>query len=114
LQPAFPFQLGGLGLRSSQHSAKAAFLGVCNSAHVLMSGSSDFFMSLPGKECAISFFEHQSLSLSNDSSQNELKYMLHNMLFQQLLEHSTIHDQACLRGLSHSSGTSSGWLKALP
>ena len=27
---------------------------------------------------------------------------------------STICDQACLHALSHSSGTSSGWLKALP
>ena len=88
LQATLPFWLGGLGLCSSQHSAKAAFFGSCNFARVLVSGSSDVVMSLPGEEHAISFFEH----LYNNSSQNYLQSMLENMLFQQLQEYSTICD----------------------
>ena len=49
-----------------------------------------------------------------NSSQTELQAILDDSLFKQLVSSSTIRDQARLRALSHSSGTSSGWLKALP
>ena len=55
-----------------------------------------------------------SVSVSHDSSQNNLQAVLDDSLFKQLVSSSTIRDQARMCALSHSSGTSSGWLKALP
>ena len=55
-----------------------------------------------------------SVSVLQNSSQTDLQAILDDSLFKQLVSSSTIRDQARLRTLSHSSGTSSGWLKALP
>ena len=92
-------------------------MGPCNSARILVSHlveSFDVFMPFPGEECSLAFFEDMSVSVLHNSSQNDLQAILDDSLFKQLVSSSTIHDQARLRALSHSSGTSSGWLNALP
>ena len=104
-------------MRDSERSAASAFVGSCNSARILVSRlveSSNVFTPFPGEERALAFFEDMSVSVSYDSSQNDLQAVLDDSLFKQLVSSSTIRDQARLRALSHSSGTSSGWLKALP
>jgi len=77
-------------------------------------GFSDASMSLPGEGYAFSSFEDLPISVSKASSQNDIRACLDDLLFKQLLNCSSIRDQACLRAVAHSSGTSSGWLKALP
>ena len=44
--------------------------------------------------------------------QNDLQAVLDHQLYDNLMVSANIRDQACLTALSHSSGTSSGWLKA--
>ena len=44
----------------------------------------------------------------------ELQASLDNQLFSQIFNTSNIRDQAHLLAVSHSAGTSSGWLKANP
>ena len=51
---------------------------------------------------------------SNLSSQNDLQASLDDQLFASIFNTSTIRDQARLRAVAHSSGVSSGWLKAIP
>ena len=70
-------------------------------------------MPFPGEDCSLAFFEGMSVSVLQNS-QTDLQAILDDSLFKQLVSSSTIRDQARLRALSHSSGTSSGWLKALP
>jgi len=116
-QATLPFRLGGLGLRDSERSANPAFLGSCNFTRSLVArlvGSSDASMSLPGEGYAFSSFEDLPISVSKATSQNDIQAFLDDLLFKQLLNCSSIRDQARLRAVSHSSGTSSGWLKALP
>ena len=43
-----------------------------------------------------------------------VKYKYTHLLFDDLYAYFSIRDQACLTALVHSSGTSSGWLKAIP
>ena len=74
----------------------------------------DVFMPFPGEDCSLAFFEGMSVSVLHNSSQTDLQAILDDSLFKQLVSSSTIRDQESLRALSHSSGTSSGWLKALP
>ena len=116
-QATLPFRLGGLGLRESERSAAPAFMGSCNSACILVSRlveTFDVFMPFPREDCSLAFFEGMSVSVLHNSSQTDLQAILDDSLFKQLVSSSTIRDQARLRALSHSSGTSSGWLKALP
>ena len=116
-QATLPFRLGGLGLRESERSAAPAFVGSCNSSRILVSRlveTFDIFMPFPGEDCSLAFFEGMSVSVLQNSSQTDLQAILDDSLFKQLVSSSTIRDQARLRALSHSSGTSSGWLKALP
>ena len=68
----------------------------------------------PGENCAISYFQSLSILPSNLSSQNDLQASLDDQLFASIFNTSTIRDQACLRAVAHSSGVSSGWLKAIP
>ena len=59
-QATLPFRLGGLGLRSSFSSAAAAFLGSCNSVHLLVSHllSQDFHdLVFPNEKHAVATFE---------------------------------------------------------
>ena len=67
-QAILPFHLGGLGLRSSYHSASAAFLGSCNSIDLLVSQllSQDFHdVSFPAEDQAVALFnEHSSVALT--------------------------------------------------
>ena len=74
----------------------------------------DVLMPFPGEDCSLAFFEGMSVSVLQNSSQTDLQAILDDSLFKQLVSSSTIRDQARLRALSHFSGTSSGWLKALP
>jgi len=61
------------------------------------------------------FFKDLSISVVNASSQNDFQAcLLDGLLFKQLLECLTIHDQARLHAVSYPPGTSSGWLKAQP
>ena len=116
-QATLPFRLGGLGLRESERSAAPAFVESCNSSHILVSclvETFDVFMPFPGEDCSLAFFEGMSVSVLQNSSQTDLQAILDDSLFKQLVSSSTIRDQARLHALSHSSGTSSGWLKALP
>ena len=117
LQATLPFRLGGLGLRESGHSAAPAFVGSCNSVRILVSrlvDSFDVFMPFPGEDSALTFLKDRSVSVLHNSTQVDLQAVLDDALFKQLLSSSSIRDQARLRALSHSSGVSSSWLKALP
>jgi len=68
-------------------------------------------MQLPAEDYVPSFFTDPPISVSNASSQNDIQASLDDLLFKQLLNCSTIRDQACLHAVPHSSGISSGWLK---
>ena len=90
-------------------------MGSCNSARILVSRlveSFNVFMPFPGEDCSLAFFE--DVSVLHSSSQTDLQAILDDSLFKQLVSSSTIRDQARLHALSHSSGTSSSWVKALP
>ena len=65
-QATLPFRLGGLGLRESGRSAAPAFVGSCNSAHILVSRlveTFDVFMPFPGEDCSLAFFKDMSVSV---------------------------------------------------
>ena len=116
-QATLPFCMGGLGLHGLQRSSHPYFLGSLNSARVLVSCLKETFdatLSMPGEDSALFYFENISISTSSVSSQCELQASLDNQLFSQIFNTSNIRDQARLRAVSHSSGTSSGWLKAIP
>jgi len=55
-----------------------------------------------------------SVSVMHNSTQVDPQAIQDDVLFKQLVSSSSVCDQACLCVLSHSSGISSGWLKALP
>ena len=115
-QATLPFHLGGLGLRESHRSSPSAFLGSCNSAWILVSRLApnfDVTSFFPGENCAISYFQSLSILPSNLSSQNDLQASLDDQSFASIFNTSTIRDQARLRAVAHSSGVSSGWLKAI-
>ena len=80
----------------------------------------DATLSMPGEnsdlsyfDSALSYFDNLSMSTTSVSSQCELQASLDNQLFSEIFNTSNIHDQARLRAVSHSSGNSSGWLKAI-
>jgi len=103
-QATLPFRLGGLGLRDSERSANPAFLGSCNFTRTLvvrLVGSSDASLSLPGEGYAFSSSEDLPISVSKASSQNDIQACLDDILFKQLLNCSSIRDQARLRAVSH-------------
>ena len=93
-QATLPFRLGGLGLCESECSAAPAFVGSCNSAHILVSRlveTFDVFMPFLGEECALAFFEDMSVPVLHNSSQNDLQAVLDDSLFKQLVSSSTTH-----------------------
>jgi len=117
-QASLPFRLGGLGLRESTYSAFPAFLGSCNGVRELASIilSIDINqLSFPNEKDAATFlsdfFDNHSLFTA---SQRDLQATLDQHLFDNLFKTFCIRDQARLTALSHPSGTSSGWLKAIP
>ena len=114
-QATLPFRLGGLGLRESVLSSPAAFLGSCNSTHDLASTLLSIDVSFPDEGAAAAVFSDfpSDCSISSVSQQN-LQAFLDQRLFGELHASFSIRDQACLTALAHSSGTSSGWLKAIP
>ena len=110
--------LGGLGLRSSYHSASPAFLGTCSSIHLLASQllSQDFHdVTFPGEDQAVVLFnEHSSATVNRCAKQCDLQAVLDHHLYDNLLALANIRDEARLTALSHSSGICCGWLKAIP
>jgi len=110
--------LGGLDLRSSYQSAAAAFLGSCNSFRLLAFQlfSIDFHdLTFHNEELAVTIFEEFFSNVSVFfASQNDLQAVLDNHQYNELFNSSNIREQAHLTALSHSSGTSIGWLKAIP
>jgi len=117
-QASLPFRLGGLGLRSSYHSASAAFIGSCNSIRLLASQllSQDFDdITFPAEDQAVALFsECSSATIDPCAKQCDLQAVLDHHFYDDLLASANIRDQARLTALSHSSGTCSGWLKAIP
>ena len=117
-QATLPFRLGGLGLHSSCQTAAAAFLGSCNSIHLLASHllSLDFHdLTFPDEDIAVAVFEEFSSDPSvSVASQHDLQAVLDDYQYEQLLVSSSIRERARLTALSHSSGTSGGWFKAIP
>ena len=110
--------MGGLGLRESAFSASPAFLGSCNSvrelASILLSVDVNQ-LSFPNEQDAATLFSDISSGHSPFStSQKDLQATLDQLLFDDLFTSFGIRDQARLTALSHPSGTSSGWLKAIP
>ena len=117
-QASLPFSFGGLGLRESVLSASAAFLGSCNSvrglASSLLSVGVDQ-LNFPDEEAAVTLFSSISGNPSIlPSSQQDLQAIIDQCIFDNLYVTLSIRDQACLTALAHPSGTSSGWLKAIP
>ena len=117
-QATLPFRLGGLGLRSSFSSAAAAFLGSCNSARLLASHllSQDFHdLVFSNEEHTVATFERFTSDIFIPSAtQQDLQALLDQNQYDQLIASFNIRNRARLTALSHSSGTSSGWLKAIP
>ena len=117
-QAILPFRLGGLGLRSSFSSAAAAFLGSCNSVRLLASHllSQDFHdLVFPNEEHVVTTFERFTSDIFIPSAtQQDLQALLDQTQYDQLFASSNIRNRARLTALFHSSGTSSGWLKAIP
>ena len=116
-QATLPFCLGGLGLRKSVLSTSAAFLGSCNSnrdlASTLLSIDADQ-LSFPDEGAAAAVFSDFPSDCSiSSASQQELQAFLYQRLFDDLYVSFSIRDRAHLTSLAHSSGTSSGWLKAI-
>jgi len=117
-QASLPFRLGGLGLRSSSSSAAAAFLGSCNSVRLLASQllSQDFHdLVFPDEVQAATIFDEFSSDLFiPTATQQDLQALLDQTQFERLFSSLNIRHRARLTALSHSSGASSGWLKAIP
>ena len=117
-QATLPFCLGRLGLRSSYHSTSAAFLGSFNSIRLLPSQllSQDFHdVTFPAEDQAVALFnENSSAAVNPCSKQCDLQAVLDQHIYDNLLASANIRDQPRLTALSHSSGTCSGWLKAIP
>ena len=117
---SLPFRLGDLGLRESAFSASPAFLGSCNSVRELASTilSVDINqLSFPNEEDAATLLSESGISSGHllfSASQKDLLAILDKHLFDDLFASFGIRDQARLTALSHPSGTSSGWLKAIP
>jgi len=113
-QASLPFHLGGLGLRESTQSAAAAFVGSCNSIRDLASRlfliSSDQ-LHFPDEDAAAAIFPNRP---TYSASQNDLQVILHQHQFNHHFNSCSIQDRAHLNALTHSSGTSSSWLKAIP
>ena len=64
---------------------------------------------------AFKFFKKLSSNLSvSSASQNDLLAISDVHQYNQLLSSLNIQERPHLTALSHSSGTSSGWLKAVP
>ena len=106
-----------LGLRSSFSSAAAAFLGLCNSVRLLASHllSQDFHdLVFPNEEHAVATFERFTSDIFIPSAtQQDLQALLDQNQYDQLFASFNIRNRTLLTALSHSSGTSSGWLKAI-
>ena len=60
------------------------------------------------------FEEQSSATFIPGATQCNLQAMIDNRHYSKLLASATIRNQACLTVLSHPSGASSGWLKAIP
>jgi len=79
-QASLPFHLGGLGLRSSLYTVAAAFLGSCNSVHLLASQllSEDFHdLVFPDENQAVTFFDGFSSDIFvPTASQQDLQALL--------------------------------------
>ena len=118
-QESLPFRLGGLELRESAFSASPAFLGSCNSVRELASTllSVDINqLSFPNEEDAATLLSESGISSGHllfSASQKDLQATLDKHLFDDLFASFGIRDQARLTALSHPSGTSSSWLKAI-
>ena len=102
----------------SYHSATAAFLDSCNNIHLLASQllSLEFHeLTFPDKDVAATVFEkfYSNLSISV-ASQHDLQVVLDQHQYDKHFASLNIQEQAHLTALSHSSGTSSRWLKAIP
>jgi len=113
-QASLPFCLGGLGLRESSQSAAAAFVGSCNSIHDLASQllSVNFDqLHFPDEDATAAMFPNLPISAA---SQHNLQAILDRHQYDHLFNSCSIRDCARLNALPHSSGTSSGWLKAIP
>ena len=111
-QASLPFRLGGLGLQESTQSAAVAFIGSCNSIRDLASRllfiASDQ-LHFPDEDTAM--FSEIPIS---SASQHDLQALLDQHQFNHHFASCSIWDRAQLTALSHSSGTSSSWLKAIP
>ena len=107
-----------MGLRSSFSSAAAAFLGSCNSVRLLASHllSQDFHdLVFPNEEHAVTTLERFTSDIFiSSATQQDLHALLDQNQYDQLFASFNIQDRARLTALSHSSGTNSGWLKAIP
>ena len=102
----------------SYYSASAAFLSSCNSIHLLASQllSQDFHdITFPDEDHAVSMFEERSsTNFIPYATQCDYQAVLDHHHYDKLFATASIRDQAHLTALSHSSGASSGWLKAIP
>jgi len=78
--------------------------------------SQDFHdITFPDEGQAVALFEKQSsATFISDATQCDLQAMIDNCHYNKLFASANIRDQARLMALSHSSGASSGWLKAIP
>ena len=113
-QASLPFRLDGLGLRESIQSAAAAFLGsynsICDLASRLLFIASDQ-LHFSDEDVAAAMFSDIPIS---SASQHDLQAFLDQHQFNRHFASCSIRNRARLTALSHSSGTSSVWLKAIP
>ena len=104
-QASLPFHLGGSVCCS-------CFLGSCNNirASRLLFIASDH-LNFPDEDAAAAMFSEIPIS---SALQHDLQTFLDQHLFNHHFASCSIRDCARLTALSHSSGTSSGRLKAIP
>ena len=120
VQATLPCRIGGLGLRESRATQKAAFLGSCNFSrplcHRLLEELQEIDTPLVGEEAARTAFLEEGLDLNNvdlgNAGQHELQVVIDAARFQVLHTNSTLRDRARLTACAAPHAVA--WLRAIP
>ena len=120
VQATLPCRMGGLGLRESRATQKAAFLGSCNFSrplcHRLLEELQEIGTPLVGEEAARTALLEEGLDLNNvdlgNAGQHDLQVVIDAARLQVLHTNSTLRDRARLTACAAPHAAS--WLRANP
>ena len=120
VQATLPCRMGGLGLRESRATQKAAFLGSCNFSrplcHRLLEELQEIGTPLVGEEAARTALLEEGLDLNNvdlgNAGQHDLQVIIDAAHLQVLHTNSTLRDRARLTACA--APHASAWLRAIP